>query len=124
MSLNTHYMILIHNPRDVSQITVLSMQIHSNKSKLLAEAFRDEMSTPYEYLFIDKKPYDKFRRRPGIFPDDTLLRLCGYPTLGVVSRYALLKLNYEVLTCHDFIRVFVDELKSSQHNKFRLIHDF
>jgi hypothetical protein len=103
MSLNTRYMLLIHNPRDVSQITVLGMQIHSNKSKLLAEAFRDAMSTSYGYLLIDTQPYDKFRRRPGIFPDDTPLRLCGYPTLSVASRYTPLKLNYEVLTCHDFI---------------------
>ena len=66
-------MVLFHNPRDVSQISVLGTQIHPNKSKLLVEAFRDAMPTPYGYLLIDMQPEldDKFRLRTGIFPGDT-----------------------------------------------------
>ena len=52
MCLNTTYMLLFHNLR-VSQITVLGMQIHSNKSELLVEACRDAMPTSYGYLLID-----------------------------------------------------------------------
>ena len=73
ISSNTHYMVIFRNPRDDTQISVLGKQMYPNNSKILVEALRDAMSSPYGYLFIDMRLEleDKFRLRTDIFPGDT-----------------------------------------------------
>lgn len=73
MNLNTHYMVLFKNPRDATQIQVLSRQMFPLSPKYLQESFRDSTSSePYSYLFVDLKPDtdDRLRLRAKIFPDD------------------------------------------------------
>ena len=74
MSLNSQYVILFKNPRDVGQISHLGRQMFPNKngSKFLAEAFGDATSKPYGYLFVDLKADtdERLRIRTNIFPDD------------------------------------------------------
>jgi hypothetical protein len=72
ISLNTHYMVLFKNPRDLTQITVLSRQMYPGYGKFLVEAFRDATKEPYGYLLIDLKPDtdDRYRIRTKIFPSD------------------------------------------------------
>ena len=74
MSLNSQYMILFKNPRDVGQISYLGRQMFPSKhgSKFLAEAFRDATDKPYGYLFIDLKAGtdERLRVRTNIFPSD------------------------------------------------------
>jgi hypothetical protein len=72
ISLNTHYMVLFKNPRDVTPVANLSRQIYPGRSKFLVEAFKDATAKPYGYLLIDLKPHtdEKCRVRANIFPND------------------------------------------------------
>lgn len=69
MNLNTHYLILFKNPRDLSQINYLARQMHS---KHLVQAFKDATSRPYGYLIVDLRSTtdDDVRLRTGIFPGE------------------------------------------------------
>ena len=70
VSLNTHYTILLRNPRDVMQVGVLGKQIGMNGT--LVEAYTDCMAKPYGYLLIDLSPHsdDAYRLKTNIFPDE------------------------------------------------------
>ena len=70
MNLNTHYLVLFKNPRDVTQVATLARQM--GKSKFVLEAFEDATKERYGYLLIDLKPEtdEKYRLRTNIFPDD------------------------------------------------------
>ena len=63
ISLNTHFQILMKNPRGLSQIECLSRQVFPGKSKLLVEAYRDCMKTPFGYLVVDLSPTGEEERR-------------------------------------------------------------
>ena len=71
MNLNSHYLVLFKNPRDVGQIVILGRQMFSN-GKFLEEAFKDATSRPYGYLLVDLKPdtEEELRVRKNIFPDE------------------------------------------------------
>ena len=74
MNLNTHYMILLRNPRDISQISVLGKQIGMGKG--LVEAYQNCVSKPYGYLLIDLSPHsdNSYRLKTNIFPnEDTVI---------------------------------------------------
>jgi hypothetical protein len=51
--LNTQYMVLFKNSRDVNQINVLGHQMYPNKKNYLVEVYRDAVKERYGYLFID-----------------------------------------------------------------------
>ena len=72
ISLNTHYIILFENPRDVQQISTLARQMYPGNSQFLIEAYQDATKKPHGYLFIDLKPKkkDQLRIRTGILPSD------------------------------------------------------
>ena len=55
MNLNSHYIVIYKNPRDVGQVSILGRQMFP-KGKFLEEAFRDATARSYSYLFIDLKP--------------------------------------------------------------------
>ena len=71
MNLNSHYLVLFKNPRDVGQIVILGRQMFSN-GKFLEEALKDATSRPYGYLLVDLKPgtEEQLRVRTNIFPDE------------------------------------------------------
>lgn len=75
MSLNSHYIILFKNVRDVTQISTLARQMYPKKTdyEFMIEAYKDATSVPYGYLFIDLRPEteEKFRLRTGILPTQT-----------------------------------------------------
>lgn len=74
ISLNTHYMVLFKNPRDVNQVKVLSRQIGLGKT--LEESYNDCTAEPYGYLVIDLSPHtdSRYRLRSHIFPqEDTIM---------------------------------------------------
>ena len=73
MNLNSHYIVLFKNPRDMSQITYLSRQMYPGKGKFLSEAFEDATTVAYGYLFLDLKADtdDAHRVRTNIFPGET-----------------------------------------------------
>jgi len=72
VSLNSHYMILFKNPRDISQFAVLAKQMYPSCSKFAVEAYTDATGCPYGYLLVDLKPDmdEQYRLRTNIFPDE------------------------------------------------------
>jgi GTPase SAR1 family protein len=72
MNLNTHYLVLLKNPRDAIQASVLARQVYPGRSKFVVEAYKDATKNPYGYLLIDLRPetYESYRVRTNIFPDD------------------------------------------------------
>lgn len=72
ISINAHYMILMKNPRDKSQIPYFGRQFLPENSKFVNEAYTDATSEPYSYLLFDLKQEtpDHLRIRTKIFPED------------------------------------------------------
>ncbi len=72
ISLNTHYLVLYKNPRDQSQIRVLSNQMFPGKKNFLVNVYADATKTPHSYLLIDLHPEtpEEHRVRTNIFPGD------------------------------------------------------
>ena len=72
IALNTYYMILFENLRDVSQIGHLARQLYPNKTDVLMEAYRHATGTPYGYLVVDSSPNadPKYRLRTKVFPNE------------------------------------------------------
>ena len=71
MSLNSHYLILFKNPRDLQQINVLGRQMYPNNGDRLLDAFRKATEQPHGYLLVDLKqdtPDDR-RLRPNVLAD-------------------------------------------------------
>lgn len=70
IALNTTYLVLMKNVRDVSQIATLGRQLYPGKSKVLMQAFEDATATPYGYLVVDMSPHseDTYRLRTHVFP--------------------------------------------------------
>ena len=73
ISLNCHYIILMNNPRDRSQINYLARQIFPTHSKFLVESYIDATSSQYGYLFLDFKQEtdNELRVQTGILPNQT-----------------------------------------------------
>lgn len=72
MTLNSHYLILLKNCRDVSQVGVLARQMFASKYKFCEEAYFDATRQPFSYICFDLHPTtaDHLRVRTGIFPDE------------------------------------------------------
>ena len=70
LSLNTYYTVLLKNQRNLQQISLFGKQI--GKSKLLLEAYKDVISSPYGYLVLDLSPQCEcdYQIRSKIFPDE------------------------------------------------------
>ena len=69
INLNTHYMVLMRNPRDTSQISVLAKQTGLGKN--LVQAYKECTSVPYGYLVLDLSPHsnDSIKLKTDILPD-------------------------------------------------------
>ena len=72
ISLNTHFLVLMKNPRGLSSLQCLSRQVFAGKSKVMIEAYKDCMKVPYGYLVLDLSPActEETRLRSMIFPDE------------------------------------------------------
>ena len=72
ISLNSHYITLFKNPRDMSQITHLSRQMFPGNAKFMQESYRDATNKTYGYLFVDLKTStpENMRLRTNIFPHE------------------------------------------------------
>lgn len=72
ISVNTHYCILLRNPRDVSQIKTLARQTGLKQS--LIDAYTDAVSTAFGYIVIGLSPSpDKYILKSHIFPNENLI---------------------------------------------------
>ena len=72
VSLNSHYMILFKNRRDLSQIMHLGRQLYPGKSKFFQEAYENATRKPYSYLVIDlrNETPENARLRTRILPGE------------------------------------------------------
>lgn len=73
IGLNCHYLFLLNNPRDQSQIHFLARQMFPNNSKFLIESYQDVVEhKKFGYLFIDLKQNTKKKHRvqTGILPEE------------------------------------------------------
>ena len=72
ISLNSHYLVVFKNPRDVSQISHLATQMYPGKKKFLQESFKDATSRPHGYLLIDLRQDtpDHLRLRSNVIPPE------------------------------------------------------
>jgi hypothetical protein len=68
MSLNSHYLIIMNNPRDKTQIDYIARQMYPGKSKFLIESYDEATKEKYGYLLLNLTqscPND-FRVQSGI----------------------------------------------------------
>ena len=70
IALNTSYMVLMKNLRDISQVGILSRQLYPGRSKGFVKAYEDALT--HGYLLVDMSPHveDKYRLRTDIFPGE------------------------------------------------------
>lgn len=77
ISLNTHYFILLSNPRSAHEYKILASQIFPGQAKYFTESFRDAVEgKKFQYLMIDVSPYSDpqyGRLRSGVFPDEVCI---------------------------------------------------
>ena len=77
IALNSHYINIMRNPRDIQQIKILGRQI--GQEKLIEEAYKDCMTKQYGYLLLDLSPHntnEELRLKTNIFPgEDTVVYL-------------------------------------------------
>ena len=68
-SLNTHYYVILKNPRDKSQIEFLARQILPRQPKTLVEIFEKATDKPHSYLFLDltQECPEEYRFRSNLF---------------------------------------------------------
>ena len=72
ISLNSHYLILFKNPRDMSQVRSLAIQMFPKNSSFLVNAYDDATRKPHGYLIMDLHPKtpEALRVRSGVFQLD------------------------------------------------------
>ena len=73
IALNTWYMVLMKNLRDVSQVSILGRQLYPGKYKGFLQAYKDALnSNKFGYFVVDMSPHAeyKYRLRSHIFPGE------------------------------------------------------
>ena len=73
ISLNCHYLFLLNNPRDQSQIYFLARQMYPTNAKFLIECYSDAVENKkFGYLFLDLKQNTKKNHRvqTGVLPGE------------------------------------------------------
>jgi len=72
MSSQTHYVVVMKNRRNLSQIQYLSRQICPGNTKYILNSYKEATKYDYSYLFIDCYPSspDQLRLRTNIFPEE------------------------------------------------------
>lgn len=73
ISLNSHYLILFKNRRDMSQISHLGKQLFPRHLKFFQEVFEDATKKPFSYLLVDLRSDtpEELRLRTQILPHQT-----------------------------------------------------
>ena len=73
MSINSSYLSLFSNPRDMRQISLLGGRMYPGHSGEFVDAFKRATKKPYSYLFIDYRQETKkfMRLRTNILPTDS-----------------------------------------------------
>lgn len=74
ISLNSHYIVLFNNRRDISQIMHLGRQLYPGDSGFFKEIYNDAISKPYGHLILDLMPKanNQFRIRSLDFNNNSV----------------------------------------------------
>ena len=73
-ALNTQYLIIFSNPRDQTQVRMLSRQMYPTNPNFLIDAFYDTIKENiYGYLLIDLRPESKHRVRTNITDSNNMI---------------------------------------------------
>ena len=72
ISLNSHYIIVLKNPRDSLGISTLARQMCPNNTNFLLQSFQDATKKPYGYLLLDLHQLspENMRLRTNILPGE------------------------------------------------------
>ena len=72
ISLNSHYLVVLKNLRDASQMTHFAKQMYPGKLKYVQESYKDATLPLHGYLLIDLRQDspDHLRLRTTIFPSE------------------------------------------------------
>ena len=73
---NCHYLCFMKNPRDSASLFCLGRQMNGGKKNQVMEtAYKECMSKPYGYLFVDcsQNQNDKYRFRNNLFPENCIV---------------------------------------------------
>jgi hypothetical protein len=72
VSLNSHYLVLFKNPRDMTQIRSLAQQMYPKQAWFLVDAFDDATAKPFTYILLDLRSDtpDEIRVRARMFDKD------------------------------------------------------
>ena len=70
ISLNSHYLILMKNARDQSQILSLAKQLRPGNTRFVPRAYEKATKDAHSYLIVDAHPSqnDALRLRTNLFP--------------------------------------------------------
>ena len=70
ISLNCHYLVLMHSRRDRNQIARLASQLYPGETDHFMSAYKNALSGEYGYLLLDLTPTtdENFRLRTNILP--------------------------------------------------------
>ena len=70
IALNTWYLVLMKNLRDVSQVGILGRQLYPGRVKGFIKAYEDALGSKQDYLIVDTSPHgdDQYRLRSKVFP--------------------------------------------------------
>ena len=72
ISLNSHYMVLYKNPRDIGQFSILARQMYGKRASFAIDAYRQATDKPHTYLLVDLRPEtdENYRLRTNVFPGE------------------------------------------------------
>ena len=72
LSLNSAYLVVFKNPRDMKQIDFIAYRSYAMNPKVVTEAYKDATYRPYSYIFMDftQTTPEFLRLRTDIFPSD------------------------------------------------------
>ena len=72
ISLNSHYIVLLRNPRDTQPVASLVCQIFDSDWRVATDAYREATREKYCYLLFDLHPSteDRLHLRTNIFPGE------------------------------------------------------
>jgi hypothetical protein len=87
ISLNSHYIILLKNPRDKTQINTLARQIYPSNTKYLIESYNDATARAYGYIRLDLSPDtpEDYRILSRLTPEESNGKLSPVVYLPIVN---------------------------------------
>jgi len=73
--INAQYLVLMKNPSDRLQVSILAKQLYPGKTKFFMESYNDACSKSYGYLLVDlnQDTHDDMRIKTDIFPGQTCI---------------------------------------------------